>query len=137
MKTSKIFAIGLALAAAVVIPSGVAHAQAAAAAAAASVIAAPVARVVHAVLPKGTPAGDYWLKANVIHFDSRQIIVSEAGNERMIHTFTYGSTLQPKMETLEGKGGYQYGDQVKILYQPGLPGQMVALEIHGKPSKPQ
>jgi hypothetical protein len=38
------------------------------------------------------------------------------------------------METLEGKGGYQYGDQVKILYQPG---QAVALEIHGKPSKAQ
>jgi hypothetical protein len=134
MKTFKIFAIGFALAAGLVIPAGAARAQAAAAAAAASVIEAPVARVVHAVLPKGTPAGDSWLKANVIHFDSRQIIVSEAGNERMIHTFTYASGLQPKMETLQGKGGYQYGDQVKILYQPG---QTVALEIHGKASKMQ
>lgn len=137
MKTFRIFAAGFALTATLTIPAGAARAQAAAAAAAASVVEAPIARVVHAVLPKGTPAGDYWLKATVIHFDSRRIIVSEAGNERMIHTFTYGSALQPKMETLEGKGGYQYGDQVKILYQLGQTGQMVALEIHGKASKPQ
>lgn len=134
MKTSRIFAAGFALAAALAIPAGATYAQAAAAAAAASVIEAPVARVVHAVLPKSTPAGDSWLKASVIHFDSRLIVVSEVGNERMIHTFTYASALQPKMQTLEDKGGYQYGDQVKILYQPG---QKVALEIHGKPSKAQ
>jgi hypothetical protein len=134
MKTFRIFAIAFALAAGLAIPFGAAHAQAVAAAAAASVVAAPIARVVHAVLPKSTPAGDYWLKASVIHFDSRQIIVSEAANGRIIHTFTYASALQPKMQTLEDKGGYQYGDQVKILYQGG---QTVALEIHGKPSKPQ
>jgi hypothetical protein len=134
MKTFKILVAGSVLAAALAVPAGAAHAQAAAAAAAASVVEAPIARVVRAVLPKGTPAGDSWLKASVIHFDSRQIIVSEVGNERMIHTFTYATALQPKMETLENKGGYQYGDQVKILYQPG---QKVALEIHGKPSKSQ
>jgi hypothetical protein len=38
------------------------------------------------------------------------------------------------MQALLDKGGYEYGDQVKILIQPG---QTVALEIHGKPSKPQ
>ncbi len=137
MKTFRIFAAGFALLAALAIPAGVAHAQAAAAAAAAaaaSVIKAPIARVVHVVRPNSAPAGDYWLKATVIHFDSRHIIVREANNERMIHTFTYATALQPKMETLQGKGGYQYGDQVKILYQGG---QTVALEVHGKPSKPQ
>jgi hypothetical protein len=133
MKTFRIFAAGFVLAAGLAIPAGAARAQAAAAAAA-SAVEAPIARAIHAVLPKSTPPGDYWLKATVIHFDSRQIIVSEVGNERMIHTFTYASALQTKMQTIDDKGGYQYGDQVKILYQPG---QKVALEIHGKPSKPQ
>ncbi len=134
MKNFRIFAAGFALSAALAIPARAVHAQQAAMAAAESAVEAPIVHVVHAVLPKKTPAGDYWLKASVIHFDSRQIIVSEANNERMIHTFTYASALQPKMETLQDKGGYQYGDQVKILYQAG---QTVALEIHGKPSKPQ
>ncbi|MGA9884385.1 MAG: hypothetical protein WBQ34_11765 [Candidatus Acidiferrales bacterium] len=137
MKKARIFGAAIALFAALAIPAGTVRAQeAAAAAAAASAITAPIIRVVHAVLPKTTPAGDSWLKAEVIHFNSRSIIVREAGNERMIHTFTYTSALQPKMQTLMDKGGYQYGDRVKILYQPG-PGQLVALEIHGKRSKAQ
>ncbi|MGH9640014.1 MAG: hypothetical protein ACRD3Y_08135 [Bryobacteraceae bacterium] len=135
MKKARIFVVAIAIFAALAIPAGAARAQeAAAAAAAASIVAKPIVHLVHAVLPKGTPSGDSWLKADVIHFNSRSIIVREAGNERMIHTFTYASALQPKMETLMDKGGYQYGDQVKILYQPG---QKVALEIHGKPSKAQ
>jgi hypothetical protein len=133
MKISKIFGAVIVLAAGLAIPAGAARAQAAAAAAAASVAAAPIVRAVHALMPKPKPDGN-WLKASVIHFDSHEMIVRQADNERMIHTFTYASALQPKMQTLEDKGGYQYGDQVKILYQPG---QTVALEIHGKPSKPQ
>ncbi len=134
MKKFSIIASAFVLAAAVAISSGAARAQEGPVAAAESAIESPIVHVVHAVLPKKTPAGDYWLKASVIHFDSREIVVSEVNNERMIHTFTYASTLQSKMDTVEGKGGYQYGDQVRILYQPG---QTVALEIHGKPSKPQ
>lgn len=133
MKTLKILAGVFALAAALTIPSGAARAQAAAAAAAASVAAAPIVHVVRAIAPKPKPNGD-WLKASVIHFDSHQIIVREAANERMIHTFTYAPALQPRMQAIEDKGGYQYGDNVKILYQPG---QTVALGIHGKPSMAQ
>jgi hypothetical protein len=132
MKKFRIFAAAIALAAGLTIPAGAARAQAAAAAAA-SAVASPIVRAVHSALTKPKPSGD-WMKADVIHFDSHSIIVREADNERMIHTFTYVSALQPKMETLMDKGGYQYGDQVKILHQPG---QTVALEIHGKPSKPQ
>jgi hypothetical protein len=135
MKSYRLFAAAIALAAALAIPAGAARAQAeAAAAAAAAAVASPIIHTIHAILPKPTPAGDAWLKADVIHFDANSIIVREADNERMIHTFTYTSTLQPKMQTLLDKGGYQYGDQVKILYQPG---QTVALEVHGKPSKAQ
>ncbi|MDE3171258.1 MAG: hypothetical protein KGL75_14040 [Acidobacteriota bacterium] len=133
MKTFKIAGVAVALAAGLAIPSGAARAQAVAAAEAASVAAAPIVRAVHAVARKPRQGGD-WLKADVIHFDSHSIIVREAANERMIHTFSYASVLQPKMQALEDKGGYRYGDQVKILYQPG---QTVALAIHGKPSKPQ
>lgn len=135
MKKASIFAVALvALGATLAITAPGAQAQeAAAAAAAASVVAKPIIRAIHAIGPKPAPAGDSWLKAEVIHFDSHSIIVREAVNERMIHTFTYTSALQPKMQTLMDKGGYQFGDAVKILYQPG---QTVALEIHGKPSKP-
>jgi len=134
MKTSRILTFLLVLAAGLAIPAGAARAQGqAAAAAAASVIAKPVVHVIHAIKPKSKTSGD-WLKADVIHFNSNSIMVSEVGNERMIHTFTYASALQPKMQTLLDKGGYQYGDQVKILFEPG---QTVALQIHGKPSKPQ
>ena len=37
------------------------------------------------------------------------------------------------MQAVLDKGGFQYGDKVNILFQPG---QTVALRIHGKPSKP-
>jgi hypothetical protein len=133
-KKTKIFAAVVAFCAFMAIPAPGAHAQeAAAAAAAASVVAKPIVRAIHALGPKPTPAGDSWLKAEVIHFDSHTIIVRETANERMIHTFSYTSALQPKMQTLMDNGGYQYGDAVKILFQTG---QTVALEIHGKPSKP-
>jgi len=135
MKNFRILAFALVLAGGLAIFAGTARAQGqeAGAAAAASVVARPIVRVIHAITPHSKTSGD-WLKAEVIHFDSHSMIVREAGNERMIHTFTYSSTLQPKMQTLFDKGGYQYGDQVKILIQPG---QTVALEVHGKPSKPQ
>jgi hypothetical protein len=74
-----------------------------------------------------------WLGAEVIHADAHSMLVREQGNERMIHTFTYAEGLQAKMQQIADAGGYQYGDKVKILYQPG---QNVALKIRGKPSKP-
>jgi len=73
------------------------------------------------------------LLADVIHADSHTITVSERGNERMVHTFSFAPALQPKMQKIMDGGGYQYGDKVKILY---VQGQTVALRIHGKPSKP-
>jgi len=74
-----------------------------------------------------------WMKAQVIHADSVSIIVHEIGNERMVHTFTYGANLKDKMQRIVDAGGYRSGDAVKILYKPDT---TVALKIHGKPSKP-
>ena len=129
MKNYRIFAALCSLAAASAIPSGYARAQVAE-----SLMAAPiVTRVISSVLPKGTPPGTNWVKAEVIHADANSIIVRERANERAIHTFNFAPELKEKMQAILDKGGYQYGDKVDILYQPN---QTVALRIHGKPSKP-
>ena len=73
-----------------------------------------------------------WMSAEVIHADANSMIVRERQNGMMIHTFTYASTLQAHMQKVADKGGYQFGDKVKVLYQSG---KTVALKIHGKPSK--
>ena len=88
------------------------------------------------VVVKQTPAKTgkaIWLKAEVIHADRNSIVVRDQNNLVAIHTFTYSPELKAKMETIEDKGGFQPGDKVKILYQPG---QSVALKVRGKPSKP-
>jgi hypothetical protein len=73
-----------------------------------------------------------WLNAEVVRADRVSIVVRERNNLVAIHTFTYGDQLKPKMEAVANEGGFQSGDRVKILYQPG---QSVALKVHGKPSK--
>jgi len=75
-----------------------------------------------------------WLKAEVVRADSHTIIVRERGNALAIHTFSYSPKIQDAMQKFTDQGGYQYGDKVKILYQPG---DTVALKIEGKASKSQ
>ena len=130
MKRSRIIAASFALGAALAISANPARAQdpVTTAAVAAPIVSKAISSVVSKKNPKGT-----WLKAEVIHFDSNSVIVREETNERMIHTFTYAAQLKDKMQQISDRGGYQYGDKVKILFQPG---QTVALKIVGKPSKP-
>jgi hypothetical protein len=89
------------------------------------------------VISIGTPAihrkGLVWVKAEIVHADARSMIVRQAGNELAIYTFTYSEQIQGSMEHIAETGGYQYGDHVKIQFQPG---QFVALKVRGKPSKP-
>jgi hypothetical protein len=90
--------------------------------------------VVHPVVT-GTPTKKHsgtWMKAEFLHADNNSMVVSEQGNERMIHTFTYNPQVKAKMQQIINAGGYQYGDKIKIKYTPGT---TVALKIHGKPSK--
>jgi hypothetical protein len=97
-------------------------------------IAAPiVVRTIDALKPKPKPPGSEWLKARVIHADAQSITVREQDNGMIIHTFTLTPPLKDQMQAKVDKGGYQYGDKVKILHQHG---QTVALKISGKPSKP-
>jgi hypothetical protein len=129
MKNYRIFAASCALAAGLAISAGAAQAQVVE-----SVVAAPiVTKIIRTVMPKGTPAGTSWLKAEVILASANSIVVREQGNELAIHSFSFAPELKDKMQALLDKGGYQYGDKVNILYQSG---GTVALRIHGKPSKP-
>ncbi len=129
MKSYKIFVASCVLAAGLAISAAAAQAQVVE-----SVVAAPiVTKIVRTITPKGAPPGTNWLKAEVIYAGANAIVVREQANGLMIHSFTFGPELKDKMQAVLDKGGYQYGDKVNILYQPG---QTVALRIHGKPSKP-
>lgn len=81
---------------------------------------------------KQTTPKKIWVKAEVIRADSHSIMVREVASERTIHTFTYDTKIQAKMQQVADKGGYKSGDKVKIQY---VPGQEVALKVHGRPSK--
>ena len=48
------------------------------------------------------------------------------------HTFSYSDAIRDKMQKLFNEGGYRYGDQVEISYQPGAE---LALKIKGKRSR--
>jgi hypothetical protein len=129
MKKYRILAALIAPAALWAISAPPARAQAPVAAAAAASI---ISDVISTITAKPKPDGD-WLKAEVIHADSNSIIVREQENGMMIHTFTFAPPVKDKMSAIMDRGGYQYGDKVKIRYKPG---QTEALEIKGKPSKP-
>ena len=135
MKNYKFIAAALALAGVLAFAPSPARAQLPQAAAAAAAIAAPVITRVYDVVTRHqpTPEGSEWLKAEVIHADAVTLIVRERDNGMAIHTFNFSPDLQPRMQAMLDKGGFQYGDRVSILF---MPQQTVVLRIHGKPSKP-
>jgi hypothetical protein len=73
-----------------------------------------------------------WLKAEVVHFDRHSMVVRDAADNLRVLTFTYAASAQPGVEKALDKGGYQYGDMIKIKY---MPGQTIALAVHGKLTK--
>jgi len=82
---------------------------------------------------KGTSSKPVWLKGEVVRADANSLTVRHLDNALALETFAFAPGLQDKMRKLFDRGGYQYGDKVSVLHQPG---QSVALKIHGKPSKP-
>jgi len=84
--------------------------------------------VIREIVPKPV-----WLKAEVIRADGHSLTVRERENPLAVHTFTYSPQIQDAMGKIEVRGGYQYGDKVSVLHEPG---KTVALKVHGKPSKP-
>lgn len=75
-----------------------------------------------------------WLKVEVVRFDRNSLTVRIPGQEARILSFTYAASAQAQVQKVLNKGGYQYGDAIKIRY---IPGTSVALRIHGKASKPK
>src|SRR6266699_1322740 len=66
----------------------------------------------------------------VLYMMTTGIQVRSLVNGLEIHTFTYSDQIRDAMQKLLDQGGYQYGDQVVIQYQPGTE---IALKINGKP----
>lgn len=69
----------------------------------------------------------------VLRMFVNSIQVRNPDNMREIHTFAYSNQIRGEMQQRFSQEPYQYGDKVKIWYQPG--GE-IALKIKGKPSKP-
>ncbi len=68
----------------------------------------------------------------VIRADAAQIIVRSRSDSRFVRTFTYSPQARRQVEKVLERGGFRYGDRVRIRYQAGTD---VALAIRGKPSK--
>ena len=87
--------------------------------------------IINAVKPKPSK----WAKfqGTVMHANIAQITARAKGNDLGIQTFPLSEKVSAKMQQIVDKGGYQYGDKVKIFYDPTT---MKAMDIKGKPSKP-
>jgi hypothetical protein len=87
--------------------------------------------VVKALKPKPSK----WAKfeGTVMHANIVQITARAKSNDLAIQTFPLSDQVAAKMQQIIDKGGYQYGDKVKIFYDPAT---MKAMNIKGKPSKP-
>ena len=89
--------------------------------------------VVAAVKPKPKPTGLAKFEGTVMHANSVQITVKALGNDLSIQTFPLSEVASAKMQVIIDKGGYQYGDKVKLEYDPQ---SMRVIKFKGKPSKP-
>jgi hypothetical protein len=88
--------------------------------------------VVSAVKPKPKVTGLAKFEGYVMNANVAQITVKAKGNDMAIQTFSLGETASAKMLQIIEKGGYQYGDKVKIEYDPQ---SMKVVKFKGKPSK--
>jgi hypothetical protein len=118
MKNSKILAAAFALAAGMALAAAPVRAQ---------ISDTP------AIVVKQQPVKKAWLNAVVIHADNNSIMVHDAKNSLVITTFTFAPALRDKMQKILDNGGYQNGDKVRILYEPG---KTEAIDVRGRPSKP-
>ena len=86
--------------------------------------------IVNAVKPK--PTGLAKFDGFVMIANIAQITVRAKGNDLTIQTFTLSQEAATKMQQTIDKGGFQYGDKVTVLYDPG---SLKAVKIKGRPSK--
>ena len=72
------------------------------------------------------------MHATVVHADAVSLIVRERDNQMAIHTFTYSDQARDKMQDVIAAGGYQNGDNIRVLWMPGTE---TAIRFKGRPSK--
>jgi hypothetical protein len=100
----------------------------------APIIASEVAPIiVSAVKPKPKPTGLAKFEGTVMHANSVQITLKAMGNDLAIQTFPLSGAASAKMQLIIDRGGYQYGDKVKLEYDPQ---SLRVVKFKGKPSKP-
>jgi hypothetical protein len=92
--------------------------------------AAPI--IINAVKPKPKPNGLSKFEGTVMNANIAQITLRAMGNDMNIQTFPLSQEASAKMQQIIDKGGYQYGDKVKLEYDPQ---SMRVVKFKGKPSK--
>jgi hypothetical protein len=99
----------------------------------APIIASEVAPIIASVVkPKPKLTGLVKFEGTVMHANSVQITVRAMGNDLSIQTFPLSEMASAKMQQIIDKGGYQYGDKVKLEYDPQ---SLRVVKFKGKPSK--
>jgi len=89
--------------------------------------------IVAAVKPKPKLTGLSKFEGTVLNANSVQITVKSMGNDLSIQTFPLSEAASAKMQVIIDRGGYQYGDKVKLEYDPQ---SLRVVKFKGKPSKP-
>jgi hypothetical protein len=89
--------------------------------------------IVSAVKPKPKATGLAKFEGTVLNANSVQITLKAMGNDLAIQTFPLSEAASLKMQQIIDKGGYQYGDKVKLEYEPT---SLKVVKFKGKPSKP-
>ena len=89
--------------------------------------------IVSAVKPKPKPTGLAKFEGTVLLANSVQITLRAMGNDLAIQTFPLSEAASARMQVIIDKGSYQYGDKVKLEYDPQ---SLRVVKFKGKPSKP-
>jgi len=92
--------------------------------------AAPI--IINAVKPKPKFTGLAKFQGTVLVANSAQITLKALGNDMSIQTFPLSEAASARMQQIIDKGGYQYGDKVKLEYDPQ---SLRVVKFKGKPSK--
>jgi len=92
--------------------------------------AAPI--IINAVKPKPKVTGLAKFEGTVMLANIAQITLRAKGNDLGIQTFPLSEAAAAKMQQIIDKGGYQYGDKVKLEYDPQ---SLRVVRFKGKPSK--
>jgi len=88
--------------------------------------------IVNAVKPKPKVTGLATFEGYVMNVNTSQITLRAKGNDLTIQTFPLGEAASARMQQIVDKGGYHYGDKVRVEYDPQ---SMKVVRFKGKPSK--